>query len=58
MNRRIRGRGKLRLTVSTELDPLDERLVRLALDALGDRGLGEEGDDGHSGVASATRVEC
>lgn len=44
----------LLLTVSTELDPLDESLVRLALDALGDRGLGEEGDDGHSGVTSAT----
>lgn len=44
------------LTVTTELNPVHQSLVLLALDALGDLGLGEERDDGHAGVSSATDV--
>lgn len=38
--------------VTAELDTLDQGLVGLARDSLGDRGLGEEGDDGHSRMST------
>ncbi len=39
--------------ITTELNPLDESLVRLARNTLGDLGLGEEWDDGDAGVTTA-----
>jgi hypothetical protein len=39
--------------ITTELDSLDEVLVCLAGDTLGDFGLGEERDDGDTGVTTA-----
>lgn len=38
--------------VTTELNPVDESLVSLTLDTLGDAGLGEKGNDGNTRVTS------